>query len=462
MDKKYNFKDKKITVMGLGLHGGGLCTTKWLAEQGAKILVTDLKSKAELKESIDKLKKYKIKYVLGKHRAEDFKDVDMIIKNPGVPRESQFLKIATDHKIPIETDLSLFFSICNSPTIGITGTKGKSTTTWLIYKFLKATKSNPVIAGNIKISPLSILNKIKPNTPVVLELSSWQLEDMQQIKKSPNIALITNLMPDHLNRYKSMAEYVKSKKLILKFQTSKDIAILNYDNELTKEFGKQVKGRRFWFSGNKEIKEQNSCFVRKGWIVFRQYGEENIICPIKDIKVPGQHNLENILAAVVVAKVSSVSNVIIRKVLKDFKGVPDRLELIRSWKGIRFYNDTTATAPDAAIAGLKSFDEKVILLAGGYDKKLKYAEFAQIIKQKSDFTYLFKGDASDKLIKELNKIRYKNWQVIKNMPEGVGKAIKKTGEVKIILLSPGAASFGMFVNEFDRGDKFKELVKKLK
>lgn len=457
-----NLKGKKVTIMGLGLHGGGLAVTRWLAKKGAQITVTDLKSRNELKESISKLKDLKIRYRLGKHLKIDFIKTDLIIKNPGVPRDSEYLGIARKKNIPIETDLSIFFMLCQGKIIGVTGTKGKSTTASLIYKILKNDGKNTVIAGNIRISPLDVLDKISENTFVVLELSSWQLEDMGHLKKSPQYSIITNLLPDHLNRYKSMDDYIKSKKIIFKYQSKSDFAILNNDNKLTKKLTKEIKSNKFVYTKNYQV-NINGVYIKNGWIKFRQNKMDDIVIPLKDIKLPGIHNLENVLSTIALAKIVGVKNRTIRNTIKNFKGIPDRLELIRTWKGIRFYNDTTATAPDAAIVGLKCFKEKVLLIAGGSDKNLKYNNFAKEIEKSTFFTVLIKGTATDKIIKELKKIKYLNYKIVTNMDLAVDYALKQiTKECKIVLLSPGSASFGVFINEFDRGNKFKQKVKGLK
>lgn len=447
--------------MGLGLHGGGLEVAKWLHKQGAKLTITDLRNKKILQPTISRLPRKNIQYVLGKHEPRNFQKADLIIKNPGVPRDSKFLKLARINNIPIETDISLFFSICKSPIIGITGTKGKSTTTSLIYKILTETGKKPVMGGNIRISPLTFVNKIKPATPVILELSSWQLEDMEAKRQSPNIAVVTNVLPDHLNRYKNMADYARSKKLILAFQHPSDLAILNYDNRITRQMGKSVKGTRIWFSKH-YIPEENSCFIKKQTIVFRLNGREQKICQTKDLKILGEHNLENVLAAVAVACFLKVPRSSIKKTITKFTGIADRLEFVKRYKQRDFYNDTTATTPEAAQAALNSFFQKnVILLAGGYDKQLSYFNLCQQIKKNVEFLVLFKGSATDKILKELKKMNYQRYYVTDNMKDALKYAWKKSQKNSIILLSPGAASFGIFLNEFDRGDQFKKSVKAL-
>jgi len=449
--------------MGLGLHGGGLATVKWLNKQRAIITVTDLKTRKQLKDTLEKLKNYKVKkYVLGRHDQKDFETADYIIKNPGVPKDSRFLNIARKNNIPIETDISIFLRRCPVRVIGVTGTKGKSTTASLIYLLCKEKYENTVLGGNIRKSPLDLLPQINEKTLVVLELSSWQLEDMDHIKKSPYISVITNIMPDHLNRYDSMAEYINSKKLIFKYQNNEDVAILNADNPITKKVAQTIQSRKILYSHN-YIKHQPSVYVKNGWIKYRSNNHDSIIMPTKDVKVPGRHNLENVLSAIAVAKTLNIDNQTIRKVVKSFKGIANRLELVRTWNGIKFYNDTTATAPDAVIAGLKSFTNKVVLIAGGADKKLEYTKMAKEIKISASFVILIKGQASQKIAKELRLVGYNNFKYVANMDEAVDMAVKHCdNETRTVLLSPGAASFGVFVNEFDRGEKFKQKVKKLK
>jgi len=385
---------------------------------------------------------------------------DLIIKNPGVPRESKYLQIAKKNNISIETDVSIFFQLCPSKIIGVTGTKGKSTTTTLIYNIFKNAKLNPLLAGNIRISPLSILSKTSKSTPIIMELSSWQLEDMAHIKMSPHISVVTNVLPDHLNRYKNITQYSESKKLIYKFQKTNDALVLNINNDLVKKFN-NIKSKKYFIS-TKTNSINNGCFVKNGWIVYRKDKKDNIIIPLKDIKVPGQHNLENVMLAITASKVYGVNNKIIRDTIKKFKGISDRLELIRQWKGYKFYNDTTATAPQATEAALNCFKQRVILIAGGTDKNLNFSTLAKLIKIKSEYTILFEGSATNKIVIQFNKLGYMNYEIVNTMNKAVSIALKKANNSTIILLSPGAASFGIFQNEFDRGDQFKQAIKKLK
>ena len=258
-----DFKNKKVTVIGLGLHGGGVGTTKFLCEAGAKVIATDLRNKEELKESIDKLKGYTVKYDFGQHRSEDFINTDLIVKNPAVSDKSRYLQIAKENKVTIETDIGIFFELCPAPIIGVTGSKGKSTTVTLIGEFLKQKYSDVVLAGNIRTSALDVFSSIKKSTLVVLELSSWQLAGLHSHKKSPRYAVLTNILPDHLNSYKSMESYIADKKEIFRWQKSKDILVLNYDDKVVRAMADDAtKSQVFYYTSEDEYKDNVGAYAK--------------------------------------------------------------------------------------------------------------------------------------------------------------------------------------------------------
>ncbi len=454
--------------MGLGLYedGSGISATKFLLSQKAKVTVTDLKSKEQLQEQIKRLGSdaKKIKFVLGEHRESDFISADLIIKNPGVPRTSKFLKIAKENNIPIETDISLFFQLVDKKRIvAITGTRGKSTTTTLIYEFIKTQDKNSVLGGNITKSPLSQMAKVKKNGKIVLELSSWLLESLESKKLSPHIAVFTNIYPDHLNTYDNLEDYAEAKKNIFAWQDKNDFVILNRDNAWTKKMGRLVSAQRFWFSLH-EFKHENGIFVRGGKIVFRQNGVEQNICSVSDIKIPGVHNLYNALGAICTARISGIKILNIKKVIKDFKGIPDRLEFLKEIGGIKYYNDTTSTTPEATLSALKAIakNKNIILIAGGSDKGLDFKILAKEIKKNCRVVILLKDTGSERIKKLLMPNSKFLVTETASMIDAVGlaKSFAKAGD--IILLSPACASFGLFKNEFDRGNQFKNIVKKLK
>ncbi len=456
-----DYKNKKVTVAGLGLHGGGLAAANWLIKHGAKVTVTDLKSAKELADSVKKIKG-KAKLVLGRHRLVDFKTADIVIQNPGMPANSEYIKTARKAGVLIENEASLFFKNCPSAIIGVTGTRGKSTTSNLIYSFLKEKYSTVRLAGQPQNPMMAILDKIKPNDLTVLELSSWQLEILGEQKISPQVAVITNVYPDHLNRYGGMKDYIAAKEMIFSSQKSNDLAVFNLDNQETKKMAALANGHRLWFSKN-YFKEQNGVFVRNDNIYFRLFGQEEKLAKVSEIKLLGQHNLENVLAALAVAGIFNVAASKIKKVLRTFLGLPFRMELIANFDGIKYINDTTATTPDGTMAALKSLKKNIILIAGGDTKNIpdqKYKELAGIVAKTCKAVVLFKGKGTDQLLKflKIKKIAVGFDKMIDAV--SVAQSFAKKGD--IILLSPACASFNLFINEYDRGIQFNQIIKKNK
>lgn len=425
------FKGKTVTVVGLGLLGKRLLDIQFLCEMGAKVLVTDLKQAKELAPSIKKLKKFTdIKYVLGEHRLEDFENCDFVLKGQGVPLDSPFINHARKKGIPIEMDESLFAKLAPKVTIvGVTGTRGKSTTTMLIYEILKKAKFPVYLGGNIKgTAALPLLKKVKPGDIVVLELSSWQLQGFGEANLSPHIALFTNFMSDHLNYYKkSPDKYWNDKSHIYKYQKPYDLLVLG--------------------PSMSEIKTRG---------IIRRAKIKNIPQSWK-INLLGRHNTENVACALEVAKFLKVDPKIVKKVLEKFPAPTGRLEKISSSRGVVIYNDTNATTPEATMAALKSFPKKVILIMGGSDKGLALDELIKVLPLKTKKIFLLPGSGSEKI-----KPILKNMQKVKDLKEAVtlAKALAEKGDT--ILFSPAFASFGMFKNEYDRGDIFVKLVRKIK
>jgi UDP-N-acetylmuramoylalanine--D-glutamate ligase len=482
---QFFFKNKKVTVMGFGLHGWGLGAVNWLAKRGAKVTITDLKSEEELEPMLGRLKgRQPHKLVLGRHRKADFAQADIILQNPGVPRESKFVKIAKAAGALIENDASLFIKNCPGTVIGVTGTRGKSTTSALIYEILKNYRSkisnsktnlpagrqvgNPKsqtwLAGLPQMPLLGILDNVKKDDIAVLELSSWQCEILGEQQISPAVAVITNIYPDHLNRYSGMADYIAAKANIIKFQNREGICVLNYDNPQTRQLGRLAAGRRYWFS-KKYFSGENGCFVKKGKIYFRDGGKVSPVAAVKGIKLLGGHNLENVLAAACVANIFKVPPPKIISVLKKFKGLPSRIETIAQIGGVRYINDTTATTPDGTMAALRALggQKNIILIAGGETKNIpneKFRELAGLIKKHSKAIILFSGKGSAQLLPYLKGAR-PLISGINTMADAVGLAgsLAKNGD--IILLSPACASFNLFINEYDRGEQFNDLVKRM-
>lgn len=438
---KKNFKGKKITIMGLGVLGRGLGYTKFLAECGAELIVTDLKTKEQLATSIKVLHKYKnIKYTLGEHKLEDFKNRDMVIKAGGVPFDSIYIQEAKKNGIPVEMDVSLFIkSAPKIKVVGVTGTRGKSMTTMLIYYILRDNIKDRQIflGGNIRgVSTLPFIKKVKENDILVCELDSWQLQGFEDSKISPNISVFTSFMPDHMNYYKgSMEKYFSDKANIYRYQKGGDVLIVS----------REVK---------KIIKEK---IISKLVIA-----DKNEVEAFKFI-VPGEHQKQNLAYAVAVARLFGISEMKIKKSVKDFKGVEGRLQLLRVYKGVKIYNDNNATTPEALIAGVKAVKNKkggVVVICGGADKKVDLTNLAKTLNVNCKFASLIAGTGTDVLIRDYKlKIPY---EISDNLKDVVKKALKNIKRSDTLLFSPAFASFGMFNNEYERNDQFIKIIKGLK
>jgi UDP-N-acetylmuramoylalanine--D-glutamate ligase len=460
--KKYMeyFKGKKVTMLGLGLLGRGLNDAKFLAECGADLIITDLKNKEDLAPTLKKLSKYKnIKYVLGEHRLEDFNNRDFILKSAGVNLDSPYITEARKNNIPIEMDESLFTKL--SPkvrVVGITGTRGKTTTTYLIYEILKSVEKElgckVYLGGNIKgLATLPLIKKVKPNDIVVMELSSWQLQGFGDSKISPNISVFTNFLSDHLNYYmkvskdekEAMQKYFDDKAKIFINQKTTDFLVLN--SSIKKEIQKRYKNHKT----NKSL--------------FGQVKSKIILTDEKQIKnwkfkIKGEHNIQNILQAIEVVKIFGIDLRKIKKAVENFSGVEGRQQFIKDYKGIKIYNDTTATTPDATVVALKSLGDKkrknIVLIMGGADKKLDMSSLVKEIPKWCKKVILLAGTGTEKLDGKIDGV------LVKNLRDGLLEALRYAKRGDILVLSPAFASFGMFKNEFDRGDQFNKLVKKLK
>lgn len=429
--------------MGLGLLGRGVGDVNYLAQKGADLIVTDLKSKEELKESFETLQAYEgIQYRLGGHRMRDFQNRDMILKAAGVASDSPYIKEAKKNHIPVEMDETLFIKLApNITTIGITGTRGKTTTTHLIYEILKRAGKPVHLAGNIAgRATLPLLDTVKEGDYVVLELSSWQLQGFGEHSMSPQISVFTNFMPDHMNYYRGcMDTYLDDKANIFKYQNKQDHLILG-------EKVSEIVRRTF------PATKSNIRTIREDDIPDRWH-----------IKIPGEHNRENIALAIVVAKTLGVRKKDVQGAVENFGGVEHRLQLIRDMDGIRIYNDTTATTPDATLAGLKALSEicnkGIILIIGGTDKGLDMSKLVEALPHYSKTVILLSGTGTEKFKTQMSKRRTIKWTEAPNLKEAIDGAMHHAVKNDIILFSPAFASFGMFKNEFDRGDRFCELVK---
>lgn len=457
------FKGKRVTVFGLGLNDGGVGTVEFLEASGVReIVVTDIKTREELVSSIAKLSKWKnIVYVLGAHRPEDFTRTDLVIKNPVIPWTNEYIRLAEKNGIPVEMDSSIFFALCKQPIIGVTGTKGKTTTASLIAHILRSVGRDVSEIGISQQPVLGLFGKIKPTDTVVFELSSFRLSALKYIKKSPHIAVVTNIFPDHLNYYKSMKLYVDDKRTIYQFQKPSDTLIADAGDAYGTMMLSEAPGKTIPFSRDPIA---GGVYIRDSVLFVRTDDDECFVVRLGTMKILGRHNRSNVMAATAAALVSGLSPQEIGAALKTFSGVPHRLEFIATKRDVRYVNDSGATIPEAAVAALESFvDEPVILIAGGSDKNLTFDILATAIAKHSKGVVFFRGEGTEKLIVALRKLLPENGQnrrfeVVESMEKAVEFAARNAEPGDTVLLSPGAASFGVFKNEFDRGNQFRKAV----
>lgn len=447
-----SFKGKKVTIMGLGLHGGGLASARFFLNEGAKLTITDLRSEEVLKPTIEQLKDYPIKYTLEQHIDEDFTEADIVIKNPGVPSHSPFLKLAKR----VESDISIFLSRVDAPVIAITGSKGKSSTVSALYEVLKSVDSGVKLGGNITVSPLTFIDEVNGTSPIILELSSWQLADLRDKGVlQADYAAVTNIMNDHQNAYNSMDDYADDKAVIL--SGVKNRAILNYNDHYREFFEKYLDDKPLYFSGSTLPEGVDGAYFNQKREGFLKLGDKSYYILPATLTLKGEHQRENMLLAATIAKLQGVNEEIIRSVLTKFTGIKHRMELFHEKDGVKFYNDSAATIPEAVIAALNSFKSPVRLISGGTDKELNFSGIESAFK-KAKSIHLLAGTGTDKMILELQRagIAYNGpFNSLQTLIDDLKGTLKEGDNV---LFSPGATSFGMFNNEFDRGNQFKSMI----
>ncbi len=465
------FGGKKVLVVGLGSLGGGVSIVKWLLKQGADVTVTDLKSEDELRNSIELLgeEKSRVNFVLGKHRISDFTSHEIIVVNPAVKLgNNRFIRAAREKNVPILNDLVIFLDKIENRLIAVTGTRGKTTTANWITHFLSGKFKKIKAGGNSPEYPLlKMLPEIKgEEIPAVVELSSFQLEIADLAKKGPDIAIITNFYRDHLNRHGTMKEYLRAKANIFKNQNKNQKLILNYDNEWTKKFiSLKPKSKTYFISLKGLPKDVKGLYISGNLIIFRENplagGEKEVFNKetLNLLKKKGGHNMENFLFASLASFLAGISWENIRKKIESLPQIKFREEKVMNTKNVVAVNDSAATSPEASIAAIERFGrEQTVLIAGGTDKNLEYKSWAKKVNEniKPKNLFLLEGSATDKMIKALDNIGYfKNSKAeTYDSLENILRKISKCKKNKIILFSPGAASFEKFKNEFDRGDKF--------
>lgn len=440
MDMRSHFEGKKITVLGLGLLGRGVGDTKYLAEQGAELIVTDLKSREELAPSLELLKDFpNITYRLGEHVLEDFDGRDYILKAAGVPDPSPYLDRARAQDTPIKMSASWFLEVSGLSSVGITGTRGKSTVTHMLHHIVQKTGIPVLLGGNVRgVSTLALLEEATVDHLAILEVDSWQCQGFGEEEISPEVAVFTTFFRDHMNYYHDDIDaYLGDKAKLFKHQRPEDTLVLGAQcADLVQETFKNSIPGHVIVTGAHDL--------RADW----------------KLSVPGEHNRYNAALAVEAARALSIDDTDIQEALASFTGVPGRLELVREKDGVKFYNDTTATTPEATIAALEALDPQgtgnIILIMGGADKGLNMHSFLEVLPKHAKRVLMLAGTGTNRIHGDVQHV-----SIFDSLESAVAEASRFAVSGDTVVLSPAFASFGMFTNEYDRGDQFNTLVNQI-
>ena len=453
-----SIKDKRVAFYGLGV--SNFPVMEMFVNHGIDVTACDKRDFDALGENADKAKKLGVKLSLGENYLKNL-DVDIVFRTPGMRYYMDELVDMRNRGVVVTSEMEIFFELCPCKIIAITGSDGKTTTTSIISEFLKAQGKKVYLGGNIGRPLLPLIEEIKPDDYAVVELSSFQLISM---RTSPSIAVVTNVSPNHLDMHKDMQEYVDSKRNVLLHQSAFSKTVLNLDNDISNSFSDDVRGCLAKFSRQSAV--DNGAFLRDNKIVYSDYGKETEIIDINDIFIPGMHNVENYMAAI-----SAVWGIVdvdtIRQVAKTFTGVEHRAEFVREFNGVKYYNDSIASSPTRTASGtLSLYDEKIILIAGGYDKNLDYTDLGEIICNKVKVLILM-GNTAEKIenaTKSASSYKENEPVIVRvsNMEEAVNKAKELAVKGDRVSLSPASASFDLYKNFMERGIHFKNIVNSLK
>jgi len=476
----------RVLVVGLGKEGQALTT--FLAENKVTVTATDIRSSEQLGPTATTLQAAGVSLTLGQHPVSLLDEADILFVSPGVPLESPFLEAAQAKKIPLSTESRLFCHLCPAPIIGITGSSGKTTTTTLGHKIMEADGRTSWLGGNIGQPLIGMVDQIKPDDIVVMELSSFQLEyfhaqlnqgvdvkvlpseNPQQLAAlldnwSPAIGALLNITPNHLDRHPTMKHYVQAKRAIVDYQRDDKHLVMGLDNDMTRTIGAHFDSGVRWFST--EAQMPNGAGIEGNKLVlFDHDGAVRVLASKNDIKLRGTHNVRNILAACLLADEAGASLEAMQQVVTTFTGVEHRLELVREHNAVSYFNDSIATSPERIIAALNSFKEPIVLLAGGRDKQLPWHEAARLMFHKARHVILF-GEAIPLIARAIDHARTEisgatiTVHQCENLEEAVQLAAQVAQAGQVVLLSPGCASFDAFSSYVERGQRFRELVNQL-
>lgn len=454
------FIGKKVAILGLGIEG--LSSLRFFKENGSEVDVKEKKEESEIdQEVLEKARNYTSDFKFGPDYLQNLLVYDIVVRSPSLRPDTPQLLEVSHNGVIITSNTKIFFDLCVGKIIGITCTKGKGTTTALIGEMLKKSGFRAFVGGNIGRPPLDFVHEIGVNNWAVLEMSSFQLIDME---KSPHVAVVLMVTSEHLEWHKDTTEYIEAKMNIVSHQEAQDFSVINVDYQGSSSFSDQTEAEKLFVSIHKE---QDSGVYLKNEVITRTLsGKTEPILPVGEIFLRGRHNIENISAAAAASSVIGVRVEDIAKVAREFKGLPHRLEFIVEVSGVKYYNDSFSTTPETAIAALKSFTEPLILILGGSDKGSNYSELGKLINEVDNIKEIILiGDTANRIEEHLDlkgKYKSKVTKELRTMSEIVSKAKETAKSGDVVLLSPASASFGLFKNYKDRGEQFSQAVRSLK
>jgi len=441
-------------VFGSGISGIGAC--KLLIQVGKEVILYDGNTSL----NIEKLREQigegtKVEILLGELKEETIDSLELVVMSPGVPTDLPIVNQMREKGIPIWGEIELAYAYGKGDVLAITGTNGKTTTTALLGEIMKNYKDSVYVVGNIGNPYTTVALDMTEDSVAVAEVSSFQLETVQ--KFAPKVSAILNITPDHLNRHHTMEAYIAAKEDIAKNQTESDTCVLNYEDDVTRKFGEKLQCQVLYFSSQRKL--EKGIFLDKGNIVYKNESEEKI-CHVNELQLLGTHNYENVMAACAMALAYDVPVEIIRQTAKAFAGVAHRIEFVCEKNGITYYNDSKGTNPDAAIKGIQAMNRKTLLIGGGYDKDSQYEEWIKAFDGKVKYLVLL-GQTKEKIAEAARRVGFDNIIMTESLEEAVRTCANLAEPGDAVLLSPACASWGMFKNYEERGDKFKEFVNAL-
>lgn len=457
-----DLKKKRVLVFGSGI--SGVAASRLLLEAGAEVILFDGNAALDAKEvrreilshNTLRYKEDDVQVTVGEFPSEILESLNLTVMSPGVPTDLPIVNQMREKKIPIWGEIELAYVFGKGDVLAITGTNGKTTTTALLGEIMKNCKESTFVVGNIGNPYTSIAMDTREDSVIVAEMSSFQLESIHTF--CPKVSAILNISPDHLNRHHTMEAYIEAKKNIAKNQTAEDTCVLNYEDEVTRSFGEKLNAGVLYFSSQRKL--EKGIYIDDGKIICNLEGEPVTICHLDELKLLGTHNHENVMAAALMAAAYGVPMEIIRRTVMEFQGVEHRIEFVAEKNGVAYYNDSKGTNPDAAIKGIQAMNRPTLLIGGGYDKDSSYEEWIQAFGGKVKKLVLL-GATREKIDKAARSLGFCDTILVDTFEEAVEACVKYAEPGDAVLLSPACASWGMFKNYEERGDKFKELVNQL-